>query len=201
MLLKFLNQIRIGCAVWDDSHFFRIQELQKRELHGTCLRRPRWTPRWLHSTGKQKGQCKKSMLKFKFSQNISTHIQGVPSEHRPGLGQPWFLCYTILPCRFCQIPVSPSRVGQIVEHSKSKSTKPNLSSLGTPCTGRTMGGESQGDRFRDLLRSHGQPRALARHRHLHKLGIPRVKWHTMLLVHRIYCLKHTKTGREPLKQL
>ena len=35
--------------------------------------------------------------------------------------------------RFSQIPISPSRVGQTVEHSKSKSTKPSLSSLGTPC--------------------------------------------------------------------
>ena len=39
-----------------------------------------------------------------------------------------------LPSRFCQIPISPSRVGKTVEHSKSKSTKPSLSSLGTPCT-------------------------------------------------------------------
>ena len=38
-----------------------------------------------------------------------------------------------LPSRFCQSPISPSRVGQTVEHSKSKSTKPSLSSLGTPC--------------------------------------------------------------------
>ena len=33
-----------------------------------------------------------------------------------------------------QIPISLSRVGQKVEHSKSKSTKPSLSSLGTPCS-------------------------------------------------------------------
>ena len=38
-----------------------------------------------------------------------------------------------LPSRFCQIPISPSRVGQTKEHSKSKSTKPRPSSLGTPC--------------------------------------------------------------------
>ena len=38
-----------------------------------------------------------------------------------------------LPSRFCQIPITPSRVGQTVEHSKSKSTKPSLSSLGTTC--------------------------------------------------------------------
>ena len=39
-----------------------------------------------------------------------------------------------LPRRFCHIPISPSRIGQTVEHSKSKSTKPSLSSLETPCT-------------------------------------------------------------------
>ena len=41
-----------------------------------------------------------------------------------------------LPSCFCQIPIRPSRVGQTMEHSKSKSTKPSLSSLGTPCTKR-----------------------------------------------------------------
>ena len=38
-----------------------------------------------------------------------------------------------LPSQFFQIPISLSWVGQAVEHSKSKSTKPSLSSLGTPC--------------------------------------------------------------------
>ena len=40
----------------------------------------------------------------------------------------------ILPSCFCQIPISPSRVGQTVEHPKFKSTKPSISSHGTPCT-------------------------------------------------------------------
>ena len=35
------------------------------------------------------------------------------------------------PSRFCQIPISPNSVRQTVEHSKSKSTKPSLSSLWT----------------------------------------------------------------------
>ena len=38
-----------------------------------------------------------------------------------------------LPSRFCQIQISQSRIGQTVEHSKFKATKPSLSSLGTPC--------------------------------------------------------------------
>ena len=49
----------------------------------------------------------------------------------------------ILPSLFCQIPISPSRVGQTVEHSKSKSTKPSLRAHGTPCSlfmvSRTIG--------------------------------------------------------------
>ena len=35
--------------------------------------------------------------------------------------------------RFCQVPISPSRVGQTVEHSKSKSTKPSLRADESPC--------------------------------------------------------------------
>ena len=38
-----------------------------------------------------------------------------------------------LPSRLCQIPISPSRVGQTVEHSKSNSTKPSLRAHGMPC--------------------------------------------------------------------
>ena len=36
-----------------------------------------------------------------------------------------------LPSRFCQIPISPSRIRQTVERSKSKS---NPQADGTPCT-------------------------------------------------------------------
>ena len=38
-----------------------------------------------------------------------------------------------LPSRFCQIPISPRRVGQTVEHSKFKSTQPNPGAHKTPC--------------------------------------------------------------------
>ena len=43
-----------------------------------------------------------------------------------------------------QIPISPSRVGQTVEHSKSKSTKPSLSSLVTTCSDRGIPKLSRG---------------------------------------------------------
>ena len=55
------------------------------------------------------------------------------SELRPGLGWHWFGMFHHLaqkPSHFCQIPISPSRVGQTVDHLKSKSTKSILTWLG-----------------------------------------------------------------------
>ena len=40
-----------------------------------------------------------------------------------------------LPSRFCQIPISPGRIGQTVEHSKFKSTQPSLEHMGHPVIG------------------------------------------------------------------
>ena len=51
---------------------------------------------------------------------------------------------------FCQIPISPSRTGQTVEHSKSKSTKPSLSSLGIPCTNLPVVYLMRGFVFQDI---------------------------------------------------
>ena len=39
-----------------------------------------------------------------------------------------------LPSRFCQIPISPGRFGQTVEHSKFKSTQPSPRADEFPCT-------------------------------------------------------------------
>ena len=38
-----------------------------------------------------------------------------------------------MPSYFCQIPISPGRIGQTVEHSKFKSTQPSPHADGTPC--------------------------------------------------------------------
>ena len=38
-----------------------------------------------------------------------------------------------LPRRFCHIHISPDRIGQRGEHSKSKSTQPSPRADGTPC--------------------------------------------------------------------
>ena len=59
--------------------------------------------------------------------SITNHqliIQGDSSALRPGLGWLWFGCSTIMPSHFCQIPISPSSIGQTVEHPKSKSNQP-----------------------------------------------------------------------------
>ena len=50
----------------------------------------------------------------------SVHVQDVPSAHGPGLGLLRFDCSTILPSRFCQIPISLSRIRLTSECSKSR---------------------------------------------------------------------------------
>ena len=63
-------------------------------------------------------------------------VQGDTSPGEPRLVWPWFGMFHHLAqllSQFCQIPISPGRTGQRVEQPKSKSTKPSLSSLGTPC--------------------------------------------------------------------
>ena len=39
-----------------------------------------------------------------------------------------------MPSRFCQIPICPQRIGQMVEHSKFKPTQPSPRANGIPCT-------------------------------------------------------------------
>ena len=46
-----------------------------------------------------------------------------------------------LPSRFCQIPFSPDRIGQTVEHSTFKSTQPSPRADGTPCSKLTKVGD------------------------------------------------------------
>ena len=43
-----------------------------------------------------------------------------------------------LPSRFCQIPISPRRIGQTVERTKYKSTRPSPRADGTPCNFRNF---------------------------------------------------------------
>ena len=83
-----------------------------------------------------------SVVNFVFFETLTTE------KSATGLGWLWFGCSTVLPScpagsRFCQIPISSSTIGQTVEHSKSKSAKPSLSSFGTPCRRRTKFFEKQ----------------------------------------------------------
>ena len=69
-----------------------------------------------------------------YSFRLIERLQGVPCARRPGLGLLSFLCSTILPsCQAASGKFPSSRVGQTVEHSKYKSTKPSLRGHGTPC--------------------------------------------------------------------
>ena len=63
------------------------------------------------------------------SQKRRYYLQGVPSELRPGLG--WFP--PPCPAASAKFPSALAESGR-QEHSKSMSTKPSLSSLGTQCT-------------------------------------------------------------------
>ena len=97
---------------------------------------PTWVVRWRRRSRRQcqsRGRCKHISYKTRFAPWRRHHleftsdwpyIQGVPSARRHGLGWLIWVFHRLawLPSGFCHIPINPGRIGQTVEHSKSKSS-------------------------------------------------------------------------------
>ena len=120
----------------DTPHNILLIRLTGRRLHDGA--RPRlFCGRGRHHVGARRSRRRRrrrrlhrDVQQVKF--DCPSHLQGVPSARRPCLGGLWFGWSTILPP--CQILIRPSRIGETVEHSKSKSTQPSPRADGTPCT-------------------------------------------------------------------
>ena len=84
-------------------------------------------PDWVYEGESMAGRC---YPRSQFAHR--RHSTGCPLSSWNWVGLTLILVFHHLPSRFCQIPISPRRIGQTVEHTKYKSTRPSPRADGTP---------------------------------------------------------------------